>query len=334
MADISVLIPVHNAPLTIESAIASILRQTFHDFEVVVVDDGSTDSTPEILDTLALADKRLHIIHLPHRGIIHALNCGISECRGDFIARMDGDDICHPRRLEMQVDFMKSHPEVSVCSSLIKMFPRSELPGGLICYEQWMNSLVTHEQIARDMFVESPVAHPSVMMRHSELIEIGGYQERGWAEDYDLWLRYHTSGKLFAKVPEVLTFWRQAAGRLTFTDSRYAVENFLRAKAYYLAAILKDCGRSIALWGTGKTGRRLIKHLIREGLPVESVIDIDRSKIGQTLRSLPIVGLEYLDTNPNTFVISAVSSHEARKLIREHMSSIGLVETRDFICAA
>ena len=394
---VSVLIPVHNAEWTVESALASVLRQTVgdasggfltrsfaDDLEVVVVDDGSTDSTPHILDSIARRDPRVRVIRTARHGIIDALNTGIAECRGELIARMDADDISHPRRLAMQVGLTDERPEVSVCGTLVRMFPRHQLLGGLVRYEQWLNSLVTHEQIAHDIFVESPLAHPSVMMRRKELIEIGGYEEHGWPEDYDLWLRYYVAGKRFAKVLQTLTFWRQSEGRLTFTDPRYSVENFLRAKAHYLAQVippplrddrvipppLRDDGvippplrrglgggpspaspspqpsppgegaRPIILWGAGKTGRRLSKHLQREGIDFKAVIDIDPAKIGRTLRGRPIVGIDYLlggdSMSPANryFVIAAVSSHGARELIRGQLREMGFLESRDFVCAA
>lgn len=342
---VSVLIPAYNAESTVESALSSMLRQTLTDFEIVIVNDGSTDSTPAILDCIARADSRVRVIDTPRGGIINALNTGIADCRGELIARMDADDISHPRRLELQVALLEEHPEVSVCSSLARMFPRAKLLGGLVRYEQWLNSLMTGEQIARDIFVESPVAHPSAMVRREELIEVGGYQERGWAEDYDLWLRYHVAGRRFAKVDSTLVFWRQSEGRLTFTDPRYSVENFLRAKAHYLARILCPTPpqpspprggsvRPIVLWGAGKTGKRLSKHLLREGVDFEAVIDIDPVKIGRTMRGKPIVAVDYLRERHEAFVITAVSSHGGREIIRGRLRGLGFSETRDFICAA
>ncbi|MCL5105498.1 MAG: glycosyltransferase [Armatimonadetes bacterium] len=331
---ISVLIPAYNAESTIEAAIASILRQTCRDFEVVVVDDGSIDSTPDLLDSFSAADSRVRVIHSPKRGIISALNTGLEVSSGELIARMDADDISHPSRLEMQARLMEAQLHLSVCSCLVRQFPRDGLLGGLLHYEDWLNSLTSHQDISRDIFIESPVAHPSVMLRRRELVEIGGYQERGWAEDYDLWLRYREAGKHFAKVEKTLVFWRQSEGRLTFTDRRYSVENFLRAKAHYLARILKGSNRPIVLWGAGKTGRRIIKHLLREGMDIEAVIDIDAKKIGHTLRGRPIVGPDYLIGRPEAFVIAAVSSRGARGLIREHLRQMGFAEVRDFVCAA
>ena len=214
------------------------------------------------------------------------------------------------------------------------MFPRKGLLGGMVRYEQWLNSLLTHDAITRDIFIESPIAHPSVMLHREELVGLGGYQDHGWAEDYDLWLRYHAAGRLFAKLGQTLVCWRQSEGRLTFTDSRYSVENFLRAKAHYLAKLLGECDRPIFIWGAGKTGRRLGKHLIREGLRFEAAIDIAPDKIGRKLRGRPIYPNTYLAERPDVFVIAAVSSLGSRGLIREYLVSLGRVEGQDFLCAA
>lgn len=324
--------PVCNAEATVDSAVRSILRQTLADFELVIVDDGSTDTTADLVRSLAAEDNRIGLILTPHKGIIHALNVGVAACETDLVARMDADDISHPRRLQMQTRLMENQPEVSVCSSLVRMFPRRSLLGGLVVYEQWLNSLRSHEEMARDIFVESPMAHPSVMFRRSEFIEIGGYQDRGWAEDYDLWLRYHAAGKRFAKVAETLLFWRQAEGRLTFADPRYCLENFLRAKAHYLAGLLRARGQPVVLWGAGKMGRRLSKHLTREGIGIEAVIDIDPKKIGHAMRGAPIVGTQYLDEHAGRFVVAAVGSRGARELIRDQLRARGLVEHGSFGC--
>lgn len=331
---VSVLIPIYNAQHTVESALHSIIRQIYTDFELIAVNDGSTDSTPHILEVIAQSDQRVRVIHTPNRGIIHALNTGIDAARGSLIARMDADDISHPRRLELQAEYLNANPNISVCSSRVKMFPRQRLMGGLVRYERWLNCLIEHSEIVRDIYIESPIAHPSVMMRKSELVELGGYQENGWAEDYDLWLRYHQAGHQFSKQTQTLVCWRQSEGRLTFTDSRYSVENFIRAKAHYLAQGLKHIDRPIVVWGAGKTGRRLGKQLVRAGLDFEGFLDVSQEKIGHKMRGKPIYSYTSLESRPGVFVISAVSSEASRRLIREYLSGLGRVELRDFICAA
>ena len=300
---ISVLLPAYNAQATIRQAIRSLQRQTLADFEIIAVDDGSSDETGAILEEIS--DTRLRVMRIPHSGLISALNVGLSHCEGDLIARMDADDVCHPERLRLQSEFMAAHPEVSLCGCLVRSFPRNLVKAGFLQYESWLNSLVAHEQIARDIFVESPLAHPSIMMRTEDLRALGGYREMGWPEDYDLWLRFFMAGKRFGKVPETLLFWRESERRLTFTDSRYSVENFLRLKAHFLAKLVT---RPVIVWGAGMMGRRLIKHLVREGVQPVAVIDIDPMKIGGHTRGIPIMPPEELANHLGSFVISAVGS--------------------------
>lgn len=331
---VSVLMPVYNAADTVRLALVSLQRRTLTDFEVVAVDDGSTDETGEIVDEMSSSDARIRPIHLPHAGLIPALNAGIEACRGDLIARMDADDICHHERLRLQVEYMREQPDVSVCGCLVRSFPRSSIREGFLRYEGWLNSLTTHDQIARDIFIESPVAHPSAMMRTADLRELGGYREMGWPEDYDLWLRSFTAGKRFGKVARTLVFWRESPGRLTFTDSRYSLENFVRAKAHYLAVLIERKGRPAVVWGAGMMGRRLTKHLVREGVQPIAVVDIDPRKVGRTMRGAPIIWPEELEPRREAFVIAAVGSEGARELIRARLIEMGRREVDDYVCAA
>ena len=335
---LSVLMPVYNAAETLPAALESLASQTIERFEIVAVDDGSDDGSGEILRRWAAKDPRLRIVSIPHRGLIDALNAGLEACKGTFVARMDADDLAHPRRLEKQAALLENAPDVSVVGCLVETFPRNAVKEGFRVYEEWLNSLVSHEEIAREIFVESPIAHPSALMRRAELLEIGGYQDRGWPEDYDLWLRYFTAGRRFAKVAEKLLRWREHPFRLTHTDRRYSVENFLRAKAHYLVRGPLRERDGLIVWGAGKTGRRLSKHLIRQGRPPDFFVDIDPRKIGGGLRGVPIAGAEALPGLwkrwRRPLLLAAVASRGARTQIRKRAAEMGLVEGEDFLCVA
>ncbi|MGW8249714.1 MAG: glycosyltransferase family 2 protein, partial [Anaerolineales bacterium] len=232
---VSILMPCYNAADTLPEALDSLSWQTMPDFEIVAVDDGSTDRTAGVLSQRAAHDPRLRILTQPHQGIIAALNHGLAACRAEVVARMDSDDHSDPERLARQADYLDRHPETAVVSSLVQAFPAGHVRQGFRIYIQWLNSLVSDEDIRREMFVESPMAHPSVMFRKALVERVGGYQEHGWAEDYDLWLRLYSEGARFAKLEQVLLQWRERPERLTRTDGRYSLENFLRLKAHYLA---------------------------------------------------------------------------------------------------
>lgn len=335
---ISVLLPVYNEEEFLEECLGSLAEQSLEDFEVVAVDDGSTDGTAEILKHWSDQDTRVRVLTRPHSGLVESLNAGLSDCRGDLIARMDADDKAHPKRLELQFLAFNETPDLDVVASLVAHFPDETLREGLRIYETWLNSLVTHDQILRERFIESPIPHPAAMVRRSVLDEAGGYRDVGFPEDYDLWLRLAAAGKRFNKVPETLYFWRHHEARLTFTDPRYAVERFLACKAHHLAnGPLKGLD-SVIVWGAGQTGRRLSKHLIREGAALTAFIDIDPTKIGGTLRSRPVHPPEelprLLQESGSRVLLAAVSSRGARALIRQRLESLNLRETIDFWCAA
>lgn len=335
---ISVLIPCYNAAETLEEALQSLDCQTLPDFEVVIVNDGSQDASLRILQTWEKKDPRFRNLSQPHQGIISALNSGLAACKAPYIVRMDTDDRSHPQRLARQFAFLEAHPEVSVVGCLVSGFPREQVRQGFRIYMNWLNSLVSDAEIRREIFVESPLAHPSVTFRKDVVLQAGGYQEHGWAEDYDLWLRLYLNGARFAKIPEILLEWREHPERLTRTDGRYSLENFLRAKAYYLVrGPLRDRD-GLILWGAGMMGRRLSKHLLRLGAPLEAFIDIDPRKIGSTRRGLPILAPEYLRDwwagHSHPVLLSAVGARGARQLIRERLTAEGLVEGCDWWSAA
>jgi len=335
---ISVLLPIFNGEKFLDECLAGLLTQSFEDFEIVAVDDGSSDGSAEILKVWCSRDSRIRVSTRPHSGLVEALNAGLSACRGELIARMDADDKVHPRRLELQAQAFEDSPDLDVVASLVTHFPDETLREGLRIYEGWLNSLVTHDQIIRERFIESPIPHPAAMVRRSVLEEASGYREVGFPEDYDLWLRLAAAGKRFGKVPEELYFWRHHEARLTFTDPRYAVERFLACKAHHLTHGPLKGVDSVIVWGAGQTGRRLSKHLIREGASVTTFIDIDPAKIGGTLRNRPVHSPEdlpqLLEDKTSRVLVAAVSSRGARALIRQRLESLNLQETFDFWCAA
>lgn len=338
MPEVSVLMPCYNAQSTVPEALSSLAKQTHPDFEVVAVDDGSTDDTLPTLEAWAENDERVRVISRSHQGIVATSNAGLQACRAPIIARMDADDRAHPQRLLLQANYLKEHPEVTAVGSLVAGFPQENIEKGFQLYFDWLNSLITHEEIVREIFIESPLPNPSMTFRKSWVEDIGGYQDHGWPEDYDLWLRLYLAGAKFAKIPQVLLEWREHPDRLTHTDSRYSVENFLRAKAHYLSKGPAHDRDAIFVWGAGMTGRRLSKYLIQENLPLTAFIDVDPQKIGSTLRGKPIIAREDLmdrwPKHQHPILLTAVRARKARPLIRRKLNEFGLIEGEDWWGAA
>lgn len=338
MPQVSVLMPCYNSAATLEVTLDSLAAQTLQEYELVAVDDGSTDDTYDILQQRADRDNRIHIISTPHRGIVAALNTGLENCHAQYVARMDSDDRAHPDRLKKQVSYLEEHPDVAVVSCLVTAFPPHQVREGFQVYIDWVNSLVDDADIRREIFIESPLPHPSVTYRRELVQAVGGYQDHGWAEDYDLWLRLFLGETRFAKIPEVLLDWREDPNRLTRTHSRYSLQNFLKAKAFYLSIgplVERD---SVIIWGAGMTGRRLSKLLLRRGTPIIAFIDIDPKKMGRTKHGLPIYPPSEIENlwggSTQPALISAVGARNARPLIRKYLQERGLIEASDWWFAA
>ena len=252
---------------------------------------------------------------------------------------MDADDVSHPDRLQLQHQELVDRPEIDVLSCRVTHFAEDEVGAGFRIYETWLNSLLDDGAIRRDLFIESPLPHPSVMVRTSVLQDVGGYRDVGWPEDYDLWLRLAARGHRFAKLPQTLLEWRDHGRRLTRTDRRYSVERFLECKAHYLASGPLRGRGGVIVWGAGQTGRRLSKYLLRHQVPIDAFIDIDPRKCGRTMRNRPIVPPETLaelgsSTGQRPMVLAAVSSRGARAKIRRRLAKEGWQETKDFWCVA
>ena len=331
--EVSVVMPVHNAEATLPAALTSLSRQTMRAFEVVAVDDGSTDGSLAVLESYAIKDKRVKIVPIGKGGIVKALNAGLAEARAGLVARMDADDVSHPRRLKLQAEYMRGHPGCALLGSRVRLFPRRVLKDGMLHYERWVNSVVSPGEIARDLFVESPVAHPSVMFRKDAVESLGGYRDMGWPEDYDLWLRMAESGMGMAKLPDTLLFWREGESRLSRAHGMYSALGFRRVKAHFLKKWRLKGIDEVQLWGAGRDGKTWAKLLKETGFTVTQFIDIDKKKVGgRACGGIPVVWPA--DIIKGMPILCAVGVKGARYIIREYLTAEGFSEPEEFFFLA
>lgn len=330
---VSVLLPVRNAAPYLPTCLASLEAQTLGDFEVVAVDDGSQDASRAILDAVALRDPRIRVVPGPGLGIAAALNAGLLHCRARFIARMDADDVARSRRLEVQVGMLERRPRVAAVGSRVQIFPRAGMTDGLRGYEQWLNGLITPDEIRRDRLVESPLVHPAATIRTAALRDVGGWTLDPWPEDYALWLALLEHGRELANAPEVLLDWRDRPDRLTRTHAHYTPDSFVRLKARHLSRTVLRSGKAI-VWGAGRTGRALSRALGENGIRVERLVDVDPRKVGRRRHGAPVVAPEDLGRWAGVHLVAAVGAKGARRLIRGFLDARGWREGEQYTCAA
>jgi glycosyltransferase involved in cell wall biosynthesis len=227
---VSVIMPAYNAKRYVEQTIRSVLAQTFGDFEFIIVDDGSTDGTLPILQRFANEDSRIVVISRPNTGIVGALNDSIAKARGEFLARMDADDICLPERFAKQVAYLREHPDcVGVGTFVETIDPYGSVLDRLVHETE-------HDAIDKELMTGRgfAIVHPTIMMRADVVRRVGAYRKQ-WqhSEDLDLFLRLAEVGKLH-NLPQYLLQYRmhyQSANHLRHEEQR-AIKRKLMEEAY------------------------------------------------------------------------------------------------------
>ncbi len=334
---VSVILPVYNEEHFLEQAVESILRQTDSDFELIVIDDGSSDGSRVLLEQLAADDRRIKTIHQRHAGIVAALNRGMREAGGRYVARMDADDWAYPERLHLQAGYLDLHSDIGVVGSRVDYMGDAGRNRGLAVFVEWSNSLTESSDIELYRFVETPLVHPSVMFRRELAGRLGTYREGPFPEDYELWLRWLDGGVRMAKLEQTLLSWCERPQRLTRTDSRYSVEAFYRTKAPYIYRWLEKHNPhhpNVIVWGSGRTSRQRLRFLTDLGIRVEAYIDIDPRKIGYTIEGAKVLTPNELPAASVCFVLQWVASRGARAEIEAELASRGFRLGRDYLPCA
>jgi len=327
---VSVVLPVRNGGEFLSQAVDSILSQTFENLELLLIDDHSTDSAISSLDK---TDPRFKIFDSKGNGVVDAFNTGFEIARGQYIARMDADDISLPSRIQCQLDYLDKHPPVDISGCCVEIFSAAGIQGGFERYQSWLNSVREPEQVHQQIFIESPLPNPGLMFRKAAVQQLGGYRSNQWPEDYDLLLRADAAHMRMGKPEPVLLRWREHETRLTHTDSLYDRQNFMRAKSHFLVHHRLQ-GRAVIIWGAGPTGRLMFDLITAEGGIVEGFIEVHPRRIGGLKRGLPVWPVDKVKAQGDTMLLIAVGAAGAREEIIDYLHKHDKTPGQDYLFAA
>ncbi len=330
---ISILLPVRDAAATIESCLRSIQRQVRTRWECVVADDGSEDGSAELAETLRRDDRRFRVLRLARRGLVPTLDEGLLECHGEYVARMDADDIMHSHRLLVQVTALEESSQLAAVGCRVRLFPTGNVGEGMGRYASWLNSISSPADVGRNAFIECPIAHPSLLIRRAVLADLG-YRDMGWPEDYDLVLRLLSGGHTLGVVPRRLLAWRHLPHRLSRTDPRYHQRAFTACKAAFLSAGFLADTDTYGLWGYGNTGRELCRALAAHGKRPAYIVELHPGRLGNRIQGAPVIPPGALTRMFQRPLLVSVAGVEARALIRRDLQQLEWIEGRDYVCAA
>lgn len=327
---VSVVLPVYNGGQFLSHAVDSILSQTHENFELLLIDDHSTDSAIGELDR---SDARLNVLTCIGRGVVDAFNTGFAHSKGEYVARMDADDISLPGRFHTQLEYLDRYPSISIAGCCVDIFSENGIQGGLQRYQHWLNSVCEPEQVRQQIFIESPLPNPGLMFRRTALHQLGGYRDHHWPEDYDLLLRADAARMQMGKPEPVLLRWREHEHRLTHTDSRYERERFMQAKSHFLVHHRLQ-KRSVVIWGAGPSGRLMFDLLTAEGAAIEGFIEVHPRRIGGQKRGLPVWPIEKVNDLGDSLLLVAVGAAGARERISAYLHEHNKLPGRDYLFVA
>jgi glycosyltransferase involved in cell wall biosynthesis len=328
MPAVSVILPFYNEEKNLNKAVESIVAQYFDDFELILINNNSTDESPGIARDLGKKDSRIVAIDEYRSGIVFALNTGIKKAKGKYIARMDADDIAKPHRLKRQFDYLENNPDTGLVACCVEYHTSMPNMGGMQHFVDWNNTLLSHDDIFLNRFIETPVVHPSVMFRKHLIDQYGGYENGDFPEDYQLWLRWLDKGVKFAKLPGILMEWHDHSKRLTRNDQRYSRQAFYITKTGYLIKYLEmhnPFHPEVVIFGAGRTARRRSRLLEKMGLQIKYYVDIEpATKEGVVYyRDIPEPG--------TSFILSYIAKRGARADVRDYLKSKKYNEGIDYL---
>ena len=329
----TILLPFRNAAPTLDAAITSIATQTHTDWELLLIDNASTDESPSIAKQWATKDERIRLMEEPTVGIAHALNTGLAQANGSYIARMDADDSSHPQRLEKQVAYLDEHPEIGVLGTRTTFKTSVDQSLGMEAFVRWQNAIIAPHEHYVKRFVDAPLAHPTVMFRRELAEQFGNYNTGPLPEDHELWLRWMEAGVSVAKLPEDLLTWNDHSQRLSRTHANYSVDAFFTTKAKWIAAWFErkfPDGPTVIIAGTSNLCRDRARKLEAQGMRIDAFTDVRKREVP----GYPFIPHMDLPGPGQALIISFISQRGTGDRIATFLTSRGLSEGEDFILAA
>ncbi|SMD38623.1 Glycosyltransferase, GT2 family [Reichenbachiella faecimaris] len=328
---ISIILPYFNAKQTLARSIQSVLQQTLIDFELILINNNSTDNSLEIASHFATQDSRIQLLSENQQGVVFAANTGIKAASGKYIARMDADDVAHPERLERQLHHLESNPEISISATQVNYQTEHQELHDFSHFVDWNNELNSWGDIYQNRFVEFPLVNPTLMFRQSTFDSAGYLDEGDFPEDYEWFLRAIEKGHKIEKLPVRLLDWYDSSSRLTRTDRRYANEAFFAIKTNYLARHLLSLSQNkVWIWGAGKLGYKRSQLLLNHGVEIRGYIDI---KKGKQLGNYPCVHFKDIELKSQPFIISYITNRDRRDEVRAFLDQKGYKEGLNYIIA-
>ncbi len=318
---VSILIPFKNTEQYLTECLDSIINQSYSNWEVLAINDHSTDSSNKLVGSYAKKDSRFQLFHNEGKGIIEALRMAFKNSRGDYITRMDSDDIMTNSKLEVMLNSLIMHGKQHVAIGQVKYFSNVGISDGYDRYEKWLNKLTSTGTNYSEIYKECVIPSPCWMLHRDDLIECDAFNPNDYPEDYDLTFRFYEHNYNCIPCNQVLHYWRDYPTRTSRTHEHYAQNYFLDIKLTYFLKLDFDESRILTVWGAGFKGKTIAKRLIENNIDFIWICD-NPKKIGKHIYNKELFNFETLKALDNPQSIVTVANEDAQLYIKSYFSKL------------
>lgn len=321
--------PFKNTSSYLEECVDSILAQTYENWELIAVDDSSTDHSRQIMESYSEKDARIKVYSNPSKGIIPALREAFKRSTGDYISRMDSDDMMRSHKLETLAENLRQAGKGKVSVGQVRYFSDSGISDGYARYERWINGLTATGANYSEIYKECVIPSPCWMVHREDLERVGAFKPNRYPEDYDLTFRFYKEGLKCIPCMEVLHLWRDYPERTSRTSEHYAQNYFLDIKIHYFLELDYDPERPLAVWGAGTKGKTIAKYLKEENYEFFWLCD-NPNKIGKKIYGQELQTYHALESMNNPQSIITVANESAQMEIQDYFSRLAMQPMSDY----
>lgn len=327
---VSIIMAARNTAPWLPDCLESICRQTYPHWELIAVNDRSTDNTKQILEEYSKRDPRIAVYDSPGKRLIPALQEGMRQAGGMLINRMDSDDKMPENKLELLVSHWLKYGRGHVIAGGTRHFvDKGKVGGGFRRYEKWLNEVARTGTHYRQIYKECVIPSHSWIIHRDDLLAAGAFDPEVYPEDYDLCFRFYAQRYSIVGIDHVLHFWRDRSDRISRTWEEYEDNRYFDLKVDYFFDLDRDPSRPLVIWGAGKNGKDLMKLIKPREQHVLWACDNLR-KIGKSIYGIKMRSTGDIPKLENPQILIAVSSDNDRKEIERMLQKWNKLPVTDY----
>ncbi len=327
---VSIVMAIKDTEPYLPDCLDSILNQTYQNWELIAVNDHSTDRTPEILAEYAQKDARIRVFHSDKPRLIPTLQEAQKHCRGTLINRMDSDDKMPDYKLQVLVEEWEKHGKGTVIAGGTEHFvDEGVVGGGFLRYEKWLNQVAKNSTHYEEIYKECVIPSHCWIIHKDDFEAVGRFDPIVYPEDYDLCFRFYKHGLKIIGIDYILHYWRDRSNRISRTWEEYKDNRYFDLKIRYFYQIDRQTNRPLVLWGCGRNGKDMAKLLLQHETHFNWVCD-NPKKIGKDIYGQVLQHFDAIPSIQNPQILIVVASPDGQRDIAKMLRDWGKKPRGDY----